>query len=344
MDQRDCVYVIGAGFSAGLGFPLTSDLLVRLWDRIDKRLRKRLKRVIRFHHPEFDPKRFTTFPDVEQLLSELQVNEQLFGASRQYGGKFTKVQLQNLQTDLLLQVATWFHEISKDVFSGEPTVDWLEKFRRQVIRQNASIVSFNWDLILDQLLFGDAIDGASYGFKRGESGGPSLLKPHGSLNWFEEDVGRRLKRDRRVRVFRKGSDAVFAFRRFRAPVLRQERITPLIVPPVYLKNFEKPVFRKLWRNCVALLSQAREVVFLGYSLPLADLHARFIMRCGFRGPSDRRPIQTTERTNARGAANVVIVNPDWGAARRISAIVGSEHKCSWVSTSVSDWIQSRPDQ
>jgi hypothetical protein len=29
------VHVVGAGFSAGLGYPLTSDLLVRLWDRLD---------------------------------------------------------------------------------------------------------------------------------------------------------------------------------------------------------------------------------------------------------------------------------------------------------------------
>jgi hypothetical protein len=34
--QRDCVYVIGAGFSAGLGYPLTGDLLFRLWPKLGK--------------------------------------------------------------------------------------------------------------------------------------------------------------------------------------------------------------------------------------------------------------------------------------------------------------------
>ena len=331
------------GFSAGLGYPLTSDLLVRLWGRIDQKLKRRLKRVIRFHHPEFDPKRFTSFPNVEQLLSEMQVNEQLFSASHQYDGKLTRTQLKNLQANLLLEVAGWFHEISKNVVPAEPTVGWLKKFREQVISQKAAIISFNWDLILDELLFGDAINSASYGFKRNEGEGPSLLKPHGSLNWFEEGLGRRLKPDRRVPVFKKGSDTVYAFCRFRSPV-STHRLTfaPLIVPPVYLKNFEKPVFKTLWRNCVALLNQARKVVFLGYSMPHADLHAQFIMRCGFHNPIEGEPIPASKRTNARGPAEVVIVNPDWDAARRISAIVGPQHRCSWVSTPVSEWVEERP--
>jgi hypothetical protein len=72
--KRDCVYVIGAGFSAGLGYPLTHDLLVRLWGRPDKSFMKSLEKVIKFHHSYFDRNRFTTFPNVEQLLTEILIN------------------------------------------------------------------------------------------------------------------------------------------------------------------------------------------------------------------------------------------------------------------------------
>lgn len=55
MTATATVYVIGAGFSAGLGYPLTFDLLLRLWPRLDqlgkKQLRKDLEKVIRFHYP-----------------------------------------------------------------------------------------------------------------------------------------------------------------------------------------------------------------------------------------------------------------------------------------------------
>ena len=203
MGSKETVYVIGAGFSAGLGYPLTSDMLVRLWERIDDDLQDRLGRIIRFHHPGFDPTLFTTFPNVEQLLSEMQINDQLFDASRQYEGKFTKTQLRNLQTDLLLHVTRWFHEISERVFPITSAVAWLENFREQIIAEEAAIISFNWDLVLDKLLFADAIDATAYGFGESSGNDPCLLKPHGSLNWFERKLGKHLKNVKRVSIFDK---------------------------------------------------------------------------------------------------------------------------------------------
>ncbi len=68
-------------FFSRAGLPLTSDLLMRLWKRIDNPLKKKLNRVITLHHPGFDSKRFSSFPNIEQLLSEMLVNEELFDAS-----------------------------------------------------------------------------------------------------------------------------------------------------------------------------------------------------------------------------------------------------------------------
>jgi hypothetical protein len=68
---RDCVCIIGAGFAVGLGYPLTSDLRQRLSPRLpDDDFRQRLKKVIEFHHHRFDRGRFSTFLNVEQLLSQ----------------------------------------------------------------------------------------------------------------------------------------------------------------------------------------------------------------------------------------------------------------------------------
>lgn len=340
MTGRKCVYVIGAGFSAGLGYPLTSDLLVRLWNRIDGQFKTDLEQVIRFHHPGFNPARFTSFPNVEQLLSEMQVNEQLFHASRQYEGNFTKTQLKRLQRDLLLTIAEWFHEISTSVKPSAPRIKWLKDFRDRVTEEQAAIISFNWDLILDELLFGDEIDGTSYGFSGTRTDAPILLKPHGSLNWFEEEQGTFLKSDKREPIFgERDKDAIYAFLRFRAPVSKHGRTyTPLIIPPVYLKTFEKPVFRTLWNNCTAALSTAKKVVFLGYSMPMADLHAQFILRCGFHNQHEGELRKANKRTTATGPAEVIIVNPDQGAANRIAAIAGPTHQCEWISTPVGDWI------
>ena len=344
MEQRECVYVVGAGFSAGLGYPLTSDLLFRFWQRIDNDLKSRLVDVIKFHHPGFRPERFASFPNVEQLLSEILVNEQLFNASPQSADNFRKADLQKLQKDLLLEIAGWFHEISNKTKPAGTCSAWLRQFGERVSNENAAIISFNWDLELDRLLFQGNLDASSYGFRSDGGSKPVLLKPHGSLNWFEAKQGMFLKNSKRVEIFRttgKG-DAVYAFLAFRAPISSKKgrTYTPLIVPPVYLKSFEKPVFETLWQNCTSVLSTAQRIIFLGYSMPLADLHAQFIMRCGFHNQTEDERTKSRKRKVAAGMVEVIVVNPDRGAAERIQGVVGPDHNCKWVSAPVAEWIRS----
>ena len=94
--QRRRVYVIGAGFSEGLGYPLMKDILARLWDYVDDHeFKRRMVRVMKFYYPNL---RGINFPNVEELLSRMVVNEQLLDSSRQYEGEFTKEELRNLQT------------------------------------------------------------------------------------------------------------------------------------------------------------------------------------------------------------------------------------------------------
>lgn len=337
--RRKCVYVIGAGFSAGLGYPLTSDLLFRLWGKLDSDLRRDLSRVVSFHHPGFDEKQFTSYPNIEELLSEMLINEKLFKASRQYDGQFTIDNLINLQRDLLLSIGNWFHELSQDIDWNPASDGWLHDFKNHVEHENAAVVSFNWDLILDKLLFGDKLGENCYRLKS-SNGAPVLLKPHGSLNWFLHETGQHIKNEKRVEIFQGESNtSVHAFLPYRAPVSKNEHVyTPLIVPPVHLKQFDKPIFTKLWQDTVSVLSTAKKVVFLGYSMPATDLHVQFIMRCAFHNQIEGVLGKGGRRAPPTGAAPVIIVNPDHSAAKRIAAVVGPKHKCRWVSSPVNDWV------
>jgi len=101
---RDTVYVIGAGFSQGLGYPLTKSLLIDAWDQLPDESRDQLRKIIEFHHPEFSPDRLTSFPDIEQLLTEVAVNLQMFDASRPAEGRFTKEQLIESREILLFTI------------------------------------------------------------------------------------------------------------------------------------------------------------------------------------------------------------------------------------------------
>ena len=131
--------------------------------------------------------------------------------------------------------------------------------------------------------------------------------------------GRHLRETKRLLIYGKEgkSDAVYAFRKFREPHSSTRTYMPLIVPPIVLKDFAKPVFKAIWNKCTDALSTAKRVFFLGYSMPNLDIHAQFIMRCGFHNQTEGKLITDGKRAKATGPAEVIIVNPDRGAAQRM---------------------------
>jgi hypothetical protein len=101
---------------------------------------------------------------------------------------------------------------------------------------------------------------------------------------------------------------------------------------------KRDVFERLWKNCTSVLSTAKRGVFLGYSMPSADLHAQFIIRSGFDNQIQGELIETGDRADATGPADVTIVNPDRSAAQRIATVAGPKSGCHWISTPTADWL------
>lgn len=240
--------------------------------------------------------------------------------------------LRKVRRDLLLAIVDWFHEIAGEYREAPPS--WLTTFAAHVKRTNATVISFNWDLVLEGLLFDDGT-APNYGLDDSIAG-PVLLKPHGSLNWFTGLNGRRIKSEHKELLHREADRSVYRFLHSRAPRGKRSYM-PLIVPPVLNKRFARPIFRDLWRKSVSELGKAGRVTFLGYSLPEADLHARFILRYGFDNQEQGAPLRSGERGVPAGPAITAIINPDIHAARRIEGVVG--RPCKWKPMFVSDWAK-----
>ncbi|MBD1548669.1 hypothetical protein [Roseibium aggregatum] len=329
------VYVVGAGLSAGLGFPTITDLLPQLWERLDRQAADDLADVVRFHHPDYNPALYGTYPTIEQLLSEMKANADLFSATRPATGGFTSNQLEDRRSKLLYELATWFHELKKTALISKP--EWLDQLVTAMKNEQAAIISFNWDLILDQLLFGKELDKASYGLDRRRTG-VRLIKPHGSLNWFKDDTAGPLSERKKFALTGNKTSGVFAFRPLRAPISKKGRqYMPLIIPPVYAKQFEGPLFRKLWQETVRVLSTASEVRFLGFSLAEADFHARFVLRCGFYNQENGQLKRGGAREAPTGRSKVTVVDPSDHPHKRIRSVVGWE--CASHKKMISDWIE-----
>jgi len=141
------VFVVGAGFSRDLGYPLTRDLLKRLPMSVS--LWGVLRKVVKFHHPDWDGRK-DSLPDIETLLTEWTANEELLPALRP-GGPFRAEDLRHLRQDLLGAIAYSFHRIHR---KRSAIREWIHRrfFKMVSTAENPVIISFNWDYELDKIL------------------------------------------------------------------------------------------------------------------------------------------------------------------------------------------------
>lgn len=188
-------------------------------------------------------------------------------------------------------------------------VDWAKimMFARLVVTKGASIVTFNYDDVLDQALWKvrenppnivetqrtekDWHPDGGYGFYCRTSSfcvidNPAymdrprtlLLKLHGSLNW----------RSRLGEGFPRGPAGILHHENWVPPHWHAEQLAdsielhlepdPFIVPPVLVKSelTLHPVLRVVWELAHERLRTATTVVFIGYSLPVTDLASRIL--------------------------------------------------------------------
>jgi hypothetical protein len=181
----------------------------------------------------------------------------------------------------------------------------LNAFARFVLESEASIVTFNYDDVLDQSLL--AASPTTSGFrappKSWEPNGgyglfcrpsgscvadsmafmerPStlLLKLHGSVNWYVR-LGERTPFGPANLLHHEEwspqSNLPHDLNQIRSHLERD----PFIVPPVLVKSELSlhPVLRVIWELAHDKLTNATEVVFIGYSIPETDMAARILFR------------------------------------------------------------------
>ena len=167
-----------------------------------------------------------------------------------------------------------------------------------------SIVSTNWDILLDNSLYNEiqksgelgVVDYCCYissydtddetvkpGLEILGKGGfnVKLLKLHGSLNWLQCPKCHRIyvKFNRKI--------AMNPFGNINKPTCRHcdnnfgEQIShdliANLIMPTYLKDLSNPQYKIIWQNAGIEFSEAKKIVFIGYSLPQADFEMRQLL-------------------------------------------------------------------
>jgi hypothetical protein len=166
----------------------------------------------------------------------------------------------------------------------------MEEFIQKLDPEDV-IVSLNYDLIVDNaqktvltrrhgydselaLDYGIPVRTVYHldGFaKREHAGtGQKLLKPHGSLNWLYCPLCQQIdvfEGEKAVgRIFRETDEAKCD--------QCQVRYDPIIITPTFLKSYRNGFVTQIWQSTEAALRDAHEIVFIGYSLPEADIMLR----------------------------------------------------------------------
>jgi hypothetical protein len=188
-------------------------------------------------------------------------------------------------------------------------VDLLKKLKQTVQpAQGSAILTFNYDIAIDHALYMYG-PGCNYGFGKSNEGIP-LLKLHGSLNWAEAldqavvprpineiaaSVESWLKNELELSSqFRPTSEDELRF--VTVPVKNflksksSENVTaePVLVPPTWNKTDSHRSLSTVWSRAAAELSEAENIIVMGYSMPHSDAFFRYLYALGTVGNATLR--------------------------------------------------------
>jgi len=167
-----------------------------------------------------------------------------------------------------------------------------------------SVISTNWDILLDNSIYNNIKQSRDLGVvdyccyvssydKTDESVKPGLeilgqggfnvklLKLHGSLNWLQ------CPKCHRIYVKFNEKIAMNPYGNIEKPSCRHcdknfghfnaHHLNANLIMPTFLKDLSNPQYKIIWQNAGIELSEAKKIVFVGYSLPQADFEMRQLL-------------------------------------------------------------------
>jgi len=189
------------------------------------------------------------------------------------------------------------------------------------LKQGDTVITTNWDTLAERVLMeeGKWFPSDGYGFpirleidskpllKESSFLSVKVLKLHGSVGWIKGEKGTYLKSASYLQFmpFSKDGEKI---RDTNAPSSESEG-DPILIFPSYLKQLENPILQLIWEQAATALNQAKEVTFVGYSLPSADVAVRTLIN-----PLRQRLVKK--------AVKVKVVDPDPTVRERWKEFLG----------------------
>ncbi|MSQ50987.1 MAG: hypothetical protein EXR28_03760 [Betaproteobacteria bacterium] len=310
-------YILGAGFSAEAGLPVISSFLTRMRDAVDwldkagrVAEREAIERVLDFRHESAaagyrinidldniehlfslaDAKPGTTSSDDIRLAIAATID---FAAQM---GRVPIGRLRVSQANGWPCTASWRSSAVRWNDGGDPgfsdvessiydyyaaTLSGLTSAKRESGKN--TVITLNYDVVVEEALRrldvpisyqlgGDGVEfDSAAGIDESAADGLQILKLHGSVNWAQKPDG-----------------SVLVCRDYEH--VRTLTLAPLLVPPTWQKIAADALLR-VWDAAVRAIARATRIVLIGFSIPPADQHFKYLLSVGLKDNSSLRLIQ-----------------------------------------------------
>lgn len=190
----------------------------------------------------------------------------------------TYIELDKLRHSVL-RLFTYYFGIRMRAFdkSKSKKYDGFVQFCKS---NSISIVTTNWDTVVETLFKKNKI---SYQTQEeaNSSVAVDLIKLHGSINWVKcNTCGKyQIKSNSAIADYllddKLKEQCCYCGNEARN---NQIILQPEIITPTMLKTLNSKLYRDIWSIAAKELSAANRIIFVGYSLPLADFEIRYLLK------------------------------------------------------------------
>ncbi|HXU80014.1 MAG TPA: hypothetical protein VN914_01365, partial [Polyangia bacterium] len=321
----------GAGATAACGGPMTASILPDAYqavrDGADRELFGRedfFPELATFLKDEFHVNPFAAaappkeaYPPLPLLLSLV---DTALDRKQPLGLKYGLRELRKVRQAVEYVVFALLDHRLRQIPAGHNYYRKALELVRERTGEDPAVITLNYDILVDNAMLGRNEERAitaipDYGVelaysraiqpeKRG-----TLLKIHGSLNWFycpacnrlSLGISRSLASTYKVtyELFSAGHDLNKWYTCHGMPCAQcgevagqdsQAFVEPLLITPTHLKDYRNPHISRLWYLAEKTLREAERVVFVGYSLPEDDLEVAYLLK---RALTSKKPEQIT---------------------------------------------------
>lgn len=248
------VYILGSGFSADAGLPLSRDILKVIFNnhRYDTevvQLKDWLAKNFYPHEPDWI--NHNNFSEILSRIDLIRYYKPIKQANYKEIDYYETILIK-----LFIKVLTG---------NGPRTIP--EPFLKFAagLRNQDTVITFNHDMIIESAL---ETVGKSLHYlyeKNNSKASIPILKLHGSVNLVYCPICHRI--DWSIQNT--------------CPICHST-MKPLIIAPTFFKSYHIPAIRDIWFEALKSLTRANELIFIGYSMPSDDLLSHQLFDFGYR--------------------------------------------------------------